>query len=96
MKKNSRQILISWEEKEDLNISPNILTAMLLHVVLSEASIITAKYENISITGQEYGMSIDKILNDFRNAKQLLQEIINSGVKTKEEIIELLIEDLEE
>ena len=41
-------------------------------------------------------MSIDKILNDFRNAKQLLQEIINSGVKTKEEIIELLIEDLEE
>ena len=51
MKKNSRQILISWEEKEDLNISPNILTAMLLHVVLSEASIITAKYENISITG---------------------------------------------
>ncbi len=39
-------------------------------------------------------MSIDNVLNDYRDAKTLLQGIIDCGVKTKEELIEELKEDL--
>ena len=39
-------------------------------------------------------MSIDENLNDYREAKRLIQEIINRGVKTKGELIEELQDDL--
>jgi len=39
-------------------------------------------------------MSIDERLNDYREAKRLLQEIINKGVKSKDELIDELRNDL--
>ena len=39
-------------------------------------------------------MSIDETLNNYRDAVELLQYIISRGVKTKEEILKLIEEDL--
>jgi len=39
-------------------------------------------------------MSIDESLNNYNQAKELLQEIINKKIKTKEEILKLLEEEL--
>jgi hypothetical protein len=39
-------------------------------------------------------MSIDENLNNYRQAKRMLQEIIDKGVKTKKELLSELTEDL--
>lgn len=41
-------------------------------------------------------MSIDQNLNNYRQAVKLLQGIISKGVKTKEEIIKEIEDDLHE
>jgi len=41
-------------------------------------------------------MSIDEYLNMYRGARDLLQEIIDRGVKTKEELIKELQDDLKD